>query len=193
MKRFFPRLHWLLLYSRLMAAIALLALAFVEQQRNVVIALCVSNTLAGLYGSIIAKGAGRQCRELRQMHVKTDTIFWFSCLFYLCIRRHDFLQAHLVAVFVLVFSELVIILFGLLKFRERIAFHTVLSCCWAFLLLWCFISLVCGDPASLSFRLAFWWGVAVQLEVLAIACILKRNAVGVPWIVKAIRQRKSLS
>lgn len=189
--RFFSiRIYRILLYSRLAASVAMLVLAFSGSSRYLAIALGIWSPLTGLYGSLRRKEESVTLRDLRQWHAKIDTVFWFSCLFYLCVRRHDFSQAHTSSLFALVSSELCIILFGFLKFRERIAFHTVLSRCWTFILLTCFVRLVYGLPAELSFRWVFWWGLLVQAEVLLMACILNRNVVGMAGIIQALGQAR---
>lgn len=190
MKQLLRIIPWLLQYSRLLVAVLLLMFAFMDLSPAAIIALCLYAMVSDVICGIMARRESRRDKDLLQFDTKIDTIFWFSCLFYLCLHRHDFLKEHIAGFFVLVFSEIFIILFGLLRFRERISYHTVLSRCWTVLLLWCFIELVHGKPAALSFSLVLWCGVIVQVEIIAIACILKENVIHVPGIVRAIRYKK---
>jgi hypothetical protein len=190
MKQLLRTIPWLLQYSRLLVAVLLLMFSFMDLSPAAIVALCLYAMLSDVICGIMTRGESRRDKDLLQFDTKIDTIFWFSCLFYLCIYRHDFLKNHIAGFFVLVFSELFIILFGLLRFRERISYHTVLSRCWTVALLWCFIELVYGRSASLSFSVVLWCGVIVQLEILAIACILRQNVIHVPGIVRAIRYKK---
>lgn len=192
MKQLLRSLPWLLHYSRLLVAVLLLVFAFMDLSPAVIIAVCAYSTICDILCGIIARRESRQHKDLLQLDTKIDTIFWFSCLFYLCAHRHDFLKEHIAGFFILVFSELFIILFGLLRFRERISFHTVLSRLWSLLLLWCFTELVYGRPAVLSFSLVLWCGVVAQLEIVAIACIIRKNTIYVPGIIRAIRYRNGL-
>lgn len=190
MKPFLHTIPWLLQYSRLLVAVLLLLFAFMQLSSAVIIAVCLYAVIADIICNIAAHRDSRRNKDLLQLDTRIDTVFWFSCLFYLCIHRPDFLKQHIAGFFILVSSELLIILFGLLRFRERISFHTVLSRLWSMLLLWCFTELVSGRSADLSFSLLLWSGVVVQLEILAMACILKKNIIHIPGIIRAIRYRK---
>lgn len=190
MKPFLHTIPWLLQYSRLLVALLLLLFAFMQLSSAVIIAVCLYAVLADIICNIAAHCDSRRNKDLLQLDTRIDTVFWFSCLFYLCIHRPDFLTQHIVGFFILVSSELLIILFGLLRFRERISFHTVLSRLWSMMLLWCFTELVSGRSADLSFSLVLWSGVVVQLEILVMACILKKNIIHIPGIIRAIRYRK---
>ncbi len=192
MKSLLRSIPWLLQYSRLLAAVLMLMFAFMDLPRAAVMALCGYAIGCDILCGIVARRESRQHKDLLQLDTKIDTIFWFCCLFYLCVHRHDFLREHVAGFFILVFSELFIILFGLLRFRERLSFHTVLSRLWSLLLVWCFTELVYGRPAVLSFSLVFWCGLVVQLEIVAIACIIRKNTISVPGIIRAIRYRKGL-
>jgi hypothetical protein len=192
MKSFLRTIPWLLQYSRLLAAVLMLMFAFMDLSPATIMALCGYAIGSDILCGIAARRESRQHKDLLQLDTKIDTIFWFCCLFYLCVHRHDFLKEHIAGFFILVFSELFIILFGLLRFRERISFHTFLSRLWSLLLVWCFTELVYGRPAVLSFSLVFWCGLVVQLEIVAIACIIRKNTVPVPGIIRAIRYRKGL-
>lgn len=170
----------------------LLLFAFMDLSPLLIIALCGYATLCDILCGIAIRRESRSYKGVLQLDTKIDTIFWFSCLFYLCVHRHDFLREQIAGFFILVFSELFIILFGLLRFRERISFHTHLSRLWSLLLCWCFAELVCGRQGVLSFSLVFWCGLVAQLEIVAIACIIRKNTMPVPGIIRAIRYRKRL-
>ncbi len=192
MKQLLRSIPWLLHYSRLLVSVLLLMFAFMDLSPAAIMALCGYSILCDILCGIATRRESRKYKDLLQLDTKIDTIFWFCCLFYLCVHRHDFLREHIAGFFILVFAELFIILFGLLRFRERISFHTLLSRLWSLLLFWCFAELVCGRPAVLSFSLMFWCGVVVQLEIIAIACIIRKNTIPVPGIIRAIRYRKGL-
>ena len=98
----------------------------------------------------------------------------------------QFLKAHMLELFILVFSELFIIVLGKLKFDERISYHTILSKCWALCLLWFFIDIVLNNSCGFSFVISFWYGLVVQIEILMIAFILKTNHTDVPSVLQAI-------
>lgn len=192
MKTILYKIPFALLYSRLLVAVVLIVFSFTDIPPLVIISLCVYAVLSDVFDGFIARRLKISTIEMRQMDTKIDTVFWFSCLFYLCINQQAFIKSHILELFIMVFSELFIILFGLVKFRERISFHTILSKFWALLLLWFFIDLLLDHTAPLSFKMAFWYGLLVQAEILAIAIILKSNQADIPGILQAINYRKGL-
>ncbi|MES2133968.1 MAG: CDP-alcohol phosphatidyltransferase family protein [Bacteroidota bacterium] len=192
MKTILYKIPFALLYSRLLVAVLLIVFSFTNTSSLVIIGLCVYAIISDVLDGMIARRLKISTVEMRQMDTKIDTVFWFSCLFYLSVNQHAFIKSHILELFMLVFSELFIILFGLVKFRERISFHTLLSKFWALVLLWFFIDLLLGNTAYISFKIAFWYGLLVQAEILAIALILKSNQPDIPGILQAINCRKGL-
>lgn len=192
MKTILYKIPFVLLYSRLVIAVLLIVFSFADISPLVIISLCVYAVLSDVFDGMIARRLKISTVEMRQMDTKIDTVFWFSCLFYLCVNQQSFIKLHILKLFILVFSELFIILFGLVKFRERISFHTILSKFWALLLLWFFIDLLLDNTAPFSFKIAFWYGLLVQAEILAIAIVLRSNEPDIPGILQAINCRKGL-
>lgn len=181
-----------LLYSRLVVAILIIVLSFTKISPVVIVLLSIYAVLSDIFDGIIARSLNISTIEMRQLDTKIDTVFWFSCLFYICITQSQFLKTHLFQISILVFSELFIIAFGFFKFEERISYHTIFSKFWALLLLWFFIELVLNNSCYYSFTISFWYGIFVQIEILLIAIILKQNQTDVPGFLKAIKLRKGI-
>jgi len=182
----------ILLYSRLVVAILLVIFSFLQVSPVVIVALSIYAILSDVFDGIIARHLKISTQDMRRMDTKIDTVFWFSCLFYICINHHAFLKSHLLQIGVLVFSEFFIIGFGFIKFQERISYHTILSKFWAILLLWFFVDLVLNNTCYISFNISFWYGMAVQIEILLIAIILKKPQTDVPGLIPAIKLRKGM-
>ena len=108
-----------LLYSRLVVAILIISFSFMRISPAIIVALSIYAILSDVFDGMLARHLKISTIEMRQLDTKIDTVFWFSCLFYLCINQTPFLKAHIVELFVLVFSELFIIVFGKFKFNER--------------------------------------------------------------------------
>ena len=134
-----------LLYSRLVIAILIIVFSFTAVSPTIIVALSIYAVLSDVFDGIIARQLKISTIEMRQLDTKIDTVFWFSCLFYICITHSQFLKTHLLQISILVFSELFIIAFGFLKFQERISYHTIFSKFWALLLLWFFIDLILNN------------------------------------------------
>jgi CDP-diacylglycerol--glycerol-3-phosphate 3-phosphatidyltransferase len=181
-----------LLYSRLVVAILVVIFSFLEISPVVIVALSIYAILSDVFDGIIARHLKISTIEMRQLDTKIDTVFWFSCLFYICINHPLFLKAHLLQIGILVFSEFLIIGLGFLKFRERISYHTILSKFWAILLLCFFIDLVLSSTCNISFAIAFCYGMAVQIEIVLIIIILKDPQTDVPGLIPAIKLRKGI-
>lgn len=191
--KFLYKLPELLLYSRLIVSVLLILLSFALASPAIIVTLSIYAIVSDVLDGMIARGLNISTEDMRRLDTKIDTVFWFSCLFYLCINRPEFLKTHLPQLFILVCSELFIIVLGTLKFQERISYHTILSKLWALCLLWFFIDLVFHGSSPYSFALSFWYGLLVQAEIIVITLILKQNHTDVPFLWQAIRLRKGLS
>lgn len=190
--KFFNSIPYALLYSRLIVSILIIVFSFIKIEPVVIISLSIYAIVSDVLDGIIARHLKISTKEMRQMDTKIDTVFWFSCLFYISINHPLFLKNHLLQVGVLVFSEFLIIVFGFLKFQERISYHTIISKFWALLLLWFFIDLVLNQSGEYSFMISFWYGVFVQIEIVLIAAILKKTQTDVPSVFHAIKLKKGL-
>jgi CDP-diacylglycerol--glycerol-3-phosphate 3-phosphatidyltransferase len=181
-----------LLYSRLLVSVLMLVFSFSKVHPCIIVALSVYAIVSDVLDGMIARKLKISTEDMRRLDTKIDTVFWFSCLFYLCVNRPLFLKTHIIELFILVFSELFIIVLGAIKFQERISYHTILSKCWALCLLWFFIDLTLHPSVRMSFALSFWYGLIVQSEIILIAVILKQNHTDIPFVGQALRLRKGL-
>jgi len=187
MKTLKYKIPYYLLYSRLFVAILMVVLSFVSLSPIIVVSLVIYAVLSDVFDGIIARQLNISTVEMRRLDTKIDTVFWFSCLFYLCFKHSLFFKLHLFQVIILISSELFIIAFGRLKFKERISFHTIFSKFWALILLWFFLELTLTQTCVWSFKVAFWYGLFVQTEIFIIALILKENQTDVPFVWQAVR------
>jgi len=181
-----------LLYSRLVVSILIIVFSFTKTQPIVIISLSIYAIISDVLDGIIARHLKISTKEMRRMDTKIDTVFWFSCLFYISINHPLFLKNHLLQIGILVFSEFFNIVFGFLKFQERISYHTIISKFWAILLLWFFVDLILNKSAEYSFVISFWYGILVQIEIVLIASILKKSQTDVPSVFHAIKLNKGL-
>ncbi len=191
--KFFYKIPLTLLYSRLVVAILIIVFSWINISPSIIVALSIYAIMSDVFDGIIARRLNISNPEMRQLDTKIDTVFWFSCLFYICINHTLFLKTHLLEIGILVLFEFFIIAFGFLKFHERISYHTILSKFWALLLLWFFIDIVLNNSCGFSFVISFWYGLIVQIEILAIAIILKTNHTDIPSVLQAIKLKKGLT
>lgn len=183
----------ILLYSRLVVALLIVSFSVTNTSPIIIASLSIYAILSDVFDGIIARKLNISTPEMRKLDTKIDTIFWFSCLFYICINHSLFLKMHFAKISILVFSEIIIIIFGFIKFNERVSFHTIISKFWALLLLWFFIELVVYNTSKYSFEVVFWYGLITQVEILLIIFSLKYNHTDVPNLIQSIRLRKGLA
>ncbi len=182
-----------LLYSRLVVAVLIVFLSVTKTSSVIVATLSVYAILSDVFDGIIARKLNISTPQMRQLDTKIDTIFWFSCLFYICFNHGLFLKTHTTKITILVFSEVLIIILGYIKFNTRVSFHTIISKFWAILLLWFFIQLVLFNSSKYSFEIVFWYGLITQFEIALIIFLLKHNQTDVPNLLQSIKLRKGLS
>lgn len=192
MKKLKYEIPEVLLYSRLFVAFLLVCFSFLPVNKSLIVFMVLYAVVSDIFDGIIARRLNVSTPQLRQLDTKIDTLFWLSCLFYLLLNNSLFVQTHLIEIIVLVFTEFLIVVFGKLKFNERISFHTILSKFWALAILWFFIELVLSGEAYLSFQVVFYYGLLVQAEIILIAVVLKENMTDVPFIWSAFRVKKGL-
>lgn len=182
-----------LLYSRLVVSILIIVFSFIKIQPSIVVSLCLYAIISDVLDGIFARYLKISTQDMRRMDTKIDTVFWFSCLFYISINQPLFVKNHLFEIGILVFSEFFIIVFGFLKFQERVSYHTIFSKFWALLLFWFLMDLILNGSGNDSFMIVFWYGIFVQSEILLIAIILKKSHTDVPSFRHAIKLNKGLS
>jgi phosphatidylglycerophosphate synthase len=54
---------------------------------SLIVALSIYAILSDVFDGIIARHLKISTIEMRQLDTKIDTVFWFSCLFYICITH----------------------------------------------------------------------------------------------------------
>jgi CDP-diacylglycerol--glycerol-3-phosphate 3-phosphatidyltransferase len=192
-KQILNKIPHILLYSRLLVAILIIVFSFIKISPTIIVVLSIYAIVSDIFDGVIARHLKISTPEMRQLDTKIDTVFWFSCLFYLCINQSQFIKTHSVQIFILVLFEIFVMVLGKIKFQQRISYHTILSKFWALCLLWFFIDIILNDKCKVSFLISFWYGVFAQLEIIAIAIILKTNQTDVLSVLHAIKFRKGIS
>lgn len=76
-----------LLYSRLIVSILIIVFSFIKIEPVVIISLSIYAIVSDVLDGIIARHLKISTKEMRQMDTKIDTVFWFSCLFYISINH----------------------------------------------------------------------------------------------------------
>lgn len=180
----------MLLYSRLGIAMLIIVLSFTFIYPVVVVCLSILAILSDIFDGIIARKLSISTAALRVMDSKIDTVFWFSCLFYLCIKKPQILQEYIFELLILVLLEILVIFLGHIKYRARVSFHTLLSKVWALCLMIFFIDAVLNKSAVITFKVSFYYGLVVQAEILTILILLKEYHTDVPSIFQAIKLRQ---
>lgn len=191
MKIILYKIPFALLYSRLAVAITIVVCSFITVKPYVVVLLSVYAVLSDVFDGVIARRLNIANPEMRQLDTKIDTVFWFSCLWYLCLQHATFITSHGWQVIILVMTELFIIILGQLKFQKRISFHTYLAKAWTLTILWFFIEVVLINKSGYSFQIVFWYGLLVQMEIFLIALILEDYRTDISGIWQVLKSRNN--
>ena len=89
------KIPFVLLYSRLVVAFFMTIFSFIKISPTIIIALTIYAIISDIFDGIIARKLKISSQEMRRLDTKIDTIFWFSCLFYICLNHADFLKSNL--------------------------------------------------------------------------------------------------
>ena len=161
------QIPYLLVYGKLLMAAFLVLMAFIKPMQNpfaIVIILCMA-TLTDISDDCFARKFKCYSVNLRQLTSRINILFWFALTFVLLYNQTLFIKQHAVQIFILFASEVVVQLFGYLKFNTTLALHTYSNRAWAALLTLVSVILVTGGESQIIFNVAFIWGVIVQSSI----------------------------
>lgn len=166
---------YILAYSRLLMAVFYILTAIYKplQIPALVSTVLIAAILTDIFDGIIARKLKLDSIHLRQLDSKVDTVFWLSLFYVLIVMRSAFVKEHALGLFILIFSEVAIQVFGYFKFNSSLALHTYSAKAWAILITITVLNLLLAGHAEYLFKITFVWGLITQLEVLLIVFKLK--------------------
>jgi CDP-diacylglycerol--glycerol-3-phosphate 3-phosphatidyltransferase len=172
-----------LVVLRLCLAPILLATALWHPDRSVFAACLIGALLSDYFDGVIARRLGVATPGLRRLDSMTDTLFYLCALLAALVTAYDLVRAYFPALGVLLLIEVLRYVYDLRKFGKEASYHMWSSKLWGLLLFVGMGSLLVLHRGGWPVALAIGWGIAADLEGLAISMTLRtwRNDVPTLW------------
>lgn len=149
--------------------------------------------LSDVFDGIVARRLNVATPGLRRLDSIADSVFYLAALLAAWHLHTSELREYLPALVVLGAVEAVRYAFDLWKFRREAAYHLWSSKLWGICLFVGFFSLLAVGRGGLFVGLPIYIGILVDLEGLAVSCVLREWKSDVPTIVHAWRLRRGMA
>jgi len=171
-----------LVVLRLCLALVLLATALLHPDRTV-FAVCLTGALLSDYfDGVIARRLGVATARLRRLDSIADTIFYTCALLAALATAYELVQPCFPALAVLLLVEALRYIHDIRKFGKEASYHMWSSKLWGLLLFFGMGSLLVLQRGGWPVTLAILWGIAADLEGLAISITLRKWQTDVPTL-----------
>jgi CDP-diacylglycerol--glycerol-3-phosphate 3-phosphatidyltransferase len=180
-----------LVILRLCLAPVLLATALLHPQRTVFAACLLGALLSDYFDGVIARRLGVATPTLRRLDSITDSIFYVCALLAALITSYALVQPYFPALVVLLLIEALRYIYDIRKFGKEASYHMWSSKLWGLLLFIGMWSLLVLHRGGWPVALAIFWGIAADLEGLAISMTLRKWQADVPTLWHARRLTKA--
>lgn len=176
-----------LVVFRMGLAPILLATAWLHPQPQVFAACLLGALVSDYFDGVIARRLGVATPTLRRLDSLTDTLFYVCALIAVLLTGYALLRPYFAALGVLVLIEALRYAYDLRKFGKEASYHMWSSKLWALLLFVAMWSLLVLHRGGWPVALAIGWGIAADLEGLAISMTLRHWRADVPTLWHARR------
>ena len=145
--------------------------------------------LSDIFDGVIARRLGVATPVLRQADSAVDIVFWLCVLGAAQERTGGLIMRYGLLISILFFFEVMCQLLSFARFRRPPATHTFAAKLWGLMLFLGFALLLIPVPADTFIRIVFIFGIAVDIEVLAIMMLSSTQPIDVPSVF-ALRPRR---
>lgn len=185
------RIPILLVYSRLLISILLVALAiyYPATPAWVHISLISYGLLSDVFDGIIARRLGVSTQKMRRLDSAIDQVFWLSVLIVTYILHPVFYKEHYVQIIIILAIEALTYIVCYLRFRKEVATHAIASKFWVLTIFATIIEVLATGNSHILFFICFCVGIITRLEILAIILILREWTNDVPSVYHAVQIR----
>jgi CDP-diacylglycerol--glycerol-3-phosphate 3-phosphatidyltransferase len=180
-----------LVILRLCLAPVLLATALLHPNRTVFAVCLLGALLSDYFDGVIARRLGVATAELRRLDSITDTIFYVCALIAALVTAYAQVRPYFPALIVLLLIEALRYVYDIRKFGKEASYHMWSSKLWGLLLFIGMGSLLVIHRGGWPVALAIFWGIAADLEGLAISMTLRKWQADVPTLWHARRLAKA--
>lgn len=148
--------------------------------------------LSDVYDGILARRWGTAGARLRVADSAADTVFYLGVLIAIFERHFPVLRARFVLLAALLALEATRMIFDWIKFHRMASYHSYAAKAWGILLLAATLALLCFDRAYWLVTTALAWGIACDLEGLAISILLPDWTHDVKTLARALVLRREM-
>ncbi len=134
--------------------------------------ILVAGVLSDIFDGILARRWNTASARLRVADSAVDTVFYVGVGAAVLIRFPNIVRNNLNLLLVLVALEILRHCLDFIRFRRMASYHSWLSKAWGLLLVAASVSLLCFGHFPWLVSLALAWGIACDLEGLAVSMIL---------------------
>ncbi|CAN5182324.1 hypothetical protein BH11BAC6_BH11BAC6_11480 [soil metagenome] len=186
------KIPYLLIYSRLVIAIAIIFLSadHIAYYSLIAIILLSTGLLTDIFDGIIARQLNISTQKLRRLDSAIDQVFFIAFTIATYIQCPDFFKSNIIKLVILFSFEGFTYLLSFLKFKKEIATHSIGAKIWSLLLVATLIEIIVRCQSVILFNCCFWIGLLTRLEITAIIMILKTWTNYVPTLYHALKLRK---
>jgi phosphatidylglycerophosphate synthase len=186
------QIPWWLVGCRAALAPALMITARLAHPEAWLGAMVVAGFLSDVYDGILARRWGIASPALRLADSAVDTFFYLGVLSAIVERHWPVLRARLGLLIILLALEFLCVLFDWVKFHRLASYHSYASKLWGVLLATASFMLLCFDCAFWLVTAALVWGIACNLEGLAMSVLLPEWRHDVKTIPLALALRREI-
>lgn len=180
-----------LVILRLCLAPALLGTALLHPDRTVFAVCLVGALLSDYFDGVIARRLGVATAGLRRLDSITDTLFYICALVAALVTSYELVRPYFPALVVLLLIEVLRYAYDIWKFGKEASYHMWSSKLWGLLLFIGMCSLLVLHRGGWPVALAILWGIAADLEGLAISMMLRKWQADVPTLWHARKLAKA--
>ncbi len=186
------RLPFLLIYSRLIAALVIAALVWwpVANREWWIAGLMVYALISDIFDGIIARYYGVSSEKLRTWDSNADQVFWIITIAAVFWLNRGFIADHYPLILLVLGLELSAYAISYLRFKRTVATHSLMAKLWTLSLIVFLVDLCLNHSASWSFYLCIVLGLLSRLEIVAILLLLKKWATDIPgiWVIGKVNR-----
>lgn len=175
---------FLLIYSRILIAMAIGIITYLDIQNQAILIVILMSTglVTDIFDGIIARKLNVSSRKLRIWDSNVDQFFWLIVIGSIFYANFDFVKENLLWIGSIVALESLCYLLSFLKFKKTIATHSILAKTWTLSLLVFLIDLTLHSTSNVAFIVCITLGIISRVEILFIILKLNNWTTDVPSI-----------
>ena len=155
-------------------------------------AMVAAGFLSDIYDGVLARRWNTATSALRRADSAVDVLFYLGVLSALIVRHGHAIRERIGLLAAVIALELLNCLFGLIKFRRMPSYHSYSARLWGALLAASTIILLSFNRSRWLVTLALVWGIASELESLAMTALLPQWMHDVKTLAQALAIRREM-